>query len=85
MAMQQWPHGDDLTLLENACLVGKAVYLDYALPRGVRHALEIAIHGLLAVTRDASLEPQHGLKRSGWKQLRFGSVWQDARRPPAWW
>ena len=65
-------HGDDLTLFENAYLVGHAVYLDHALPRGFLHAVEITIHGHLAVARNASLEPQHGLERSGRKQPQFG-------------
>jgi len=65
-------HGDDLTLFENAYLVGHAVYLDHALPRGFLHAIEIAIHPHVAVARNPSLEPQHGLKRSGRKQPQFG-------------
>ena len=60
--IQHRMNGNDGAILENANLVGGAVYFDCPLTRAVRHAVEIAVDRDHAVTGDASLEPQDGLE-----------------------
>jgi hypothetical protein len=72
-AVQDGMGGDDATLLEDANLVGHAVHFDRATAHGVRHAVEIAVHGHHAVTGDAPLQPQHRLEGSGRQRLQAGA------------
>src|SRR4051812_35588799 len=62
-------NGDDITVLENADLVGRAVHFNRAPACAVRHAVEIAVDGHHAVTGDAPLEPQDGLEGARGQRL----------------
>ena len=67
-------HGNDVTRLENAHLVGGVVHLDGAPARAVRHAVEVAVDRDHAVTGDAAFEPQHRLERSGRQLLKLRAL-----------
>jgi hypothetical protein len=62
-------NGDDIAILKNADLVGRAVHFHCPPACAVRYAVEIAVDGNHAVTGNASLEPQHGLERACCQRL----------------
>jgi hypothetical protein len=57
--------GDDLAVLEEADLRGRAMHLDHAPAGGIGHAVQIAAERDHAVAGDAPLELQHRLERPG--------------------
>jgi hypothetical protein len=77
-ALDHLVHRNDLAVLEDAQLVGHAVHLDNAPARGVRYAVEIAIHRDHAIAGDAPIEPQNRLERPRRERLElwllFGKV-----------
>jgi len=62
--------GNDGAILENANLVGRAVYFDCPPTRAVRHAVEIAVDGNHAIAGDTSLEAQNSLERARCQRLK---------------
>jgi hypothetical protein len=76
-AIQDGMNGDDIAILENANLVGRAVHFHRPPPRTVRHAVEIAVNRDHAIAGDASLEPQDGLERSRWQRLERRALFSE--------
>ena len=83
-AIQDGMNGDDGTVLENANLVGGAVYFHCPPTCAVRHAVEIAVDRDHAIARDASLEPQHGLEHARCQRLERRALLGEMLGQPAW-